>query len=207
MGSVGKLFVLSGPSGVGKSSLRQRVQKRSPELEYSVSHTTRPQRAGETPDKDYHFVSEAAFLSMVKAKEFVEWARIHGHYYGTSRRQLEAHLEKGRDVLLEIDVQGARQVKAHYPQACFVFILPPDCKSLEQRLRQRGTETEEDLQARLQHACLEMGEAPWYDYLIVNDLLEEASEALAAIIRAGRHHTRIVLPRVLSLIQPPEPQK
>ena len=134
MESIGQLFVLSGPSGVGKSSLRNGVRKRFPELAYSISYTTRPQRQGESEGRDYHFVSLETFLAMKEAGDFVECAQVHGNYYGTSRAQLEKHLNDRRDLLLEIDVQGARQVKEHFPRACFIFVLPPNLETLEQRL-------------------------------------------------------------------------
>ena len=180
----GQLFVLSGPSGVGKSSLREGVRKRLPELAYSISHTTRAPRQTESEGRDYHFVSVETFLAMKEAGDFVECAQVHGNYYGTSREQLEKHLNDRRDLLLEIDVQGARQVKKHFPRACFIFVLPPNLETLEQRLVERGTEQANDVEQRLEDSSKELLEASWYDYSIVNDVLEEAVEALAAIILA-----------------------
>ena len=184
MESTGQLFVLSGPSGVGKSSLREGVRKRLPELAYSISYTTRAPRQGESEGRDYHFVSLETFLAMKEAGDFVECAQVHGNYYGTSREQLEKHLNDRRDLLLEIDVQGARQVKKHFPRACFIFVLPPNLETLEQRLVERGTEQANDVEQRLEDSSRELLEASWYDYSIVNDVLEEAVEALAAIILA-----------------------
>lgn len=185
MDSTGQLFVLSGPSGVGKSSLREGVRKRFPELAYSISHTTRPPRHGESEGRDYHFVSLETFLAMKEAGAFVECAEVHGNYYGTSRAQLEKHLNDRRDLLLEIDVQGARQVKEHFPRACFIFVLPPDRETLKKRLLERGTEQGNDVEQRLENSSRELLEASWYDYSIVNDVLEEAVEELAAIIMAN----------------------
>ena len=202
MDSTGQLFVLSGPSGVGKSSLRTGVRKRFPELAYSISHTTRAPRQGESEGRDYHFVSLETFLAMKEAGAFVESAQVHGNYYGTSRAQLEKHLNDRRDLLLEIDVQGARQVKEHFPRACFIFVLPPDRETLKKRLNERGTEQRGDVEARLDNASRELGEASWYDYLIINDVLEEAVEALAAIILSTRCRRQAILPRVRNLIQP-----
>jgi guanylate kinase len=202
MDSLGQLFVLSGPSGVGKSSLREQVCARFPDLAYSVSHTTRPQREGETEGRDYHFVSENTFIAMRDAGDFVEWARVYGNYYGTSHKQITNHLHSQGDLLLEIDVQGARQVKAHFPQACFIFVLPPDGETVENRLRKRGTEARTDLEERLQNASRELQEAPWFDYLIVNDVFAEAVEALAAIVLARRQRKEVVLPRITGLLQP-----
>ena len=186
MEPIGQLFVLSGPSGVGKSSLREGVRKRFPELAYSISYTTRPRRQGETEGKDYHFVSLETFLVMKESGAFVEWAQVHGNYYGTSREQLAKHLQDRRNVLLEIDVQGAHQVRAQFPQACFIFVLPPDDETLEKRLMERGTEQAKDVEGRLEDSSRELLEASWYDYSIVNDVLEEAVEALAAIILSKR---------------------
>jgi guanylate kinase len=202
--STGQLFVLSGPSGVGKSSLRERVLKIFPELEYSISYTSRTPRQGETEGKDYHFVSLDAFMAMREAGAFVEWAQVHGNYYGTPRDQLAQHLKEGRDVLLEIDVQGARRVKGYFPGASFIFVLPPDRKTLEKRLLERGTEQGPDMKARLENASGELREAVWFDYLLVNDLLEKAVETLAAVILSLRCRQQAVLPRLLHLLQPPE---
>ena len=184
MEPIGQLFVLSGPSGVGKSSLREGVRRRFPELVYSISYTTRAPRQGETEGEDYHFVSTETFLAMKESGAFVEWAQVHGNYYGTSREQLAKHLQDRRDVLLEIDVQGAHKVKEQFPQACFIFVLPPDDETLQKRLMERGTEQGKDVEERLENSSRELQEASWYDYTIVNDVLEKAVEALAAIILA-----------------------
>ena len=200
--STGQLFVLSGPSGVGKSSLRERVRKRFPELEYSISYTTRTPRDGEIEGQDYHFVSRDTFDSMLELNGFVEWAEVHGNLYGTAREPLENHLSDRRDVLVEIDVQGARQVKGRFPKAFFVFVLPPSKEALARRLEKRGTEPGEDVKTRLENASRELLEAAWYDYLIVNDLLEEAAEALSAIILSARCRRQVILPKIMSLLQP-----
>ncbi len=202
MGHRGQLFVLSGPSGAGKSTLRERIRKRFPDLWYSVSYTTRASRPGEKDGEDYYFVSPETFAATVKARGFVEWARVHEHCYGTPKEQVLRHLEDGREVLLEIDVQGARQVKVEMPQACFIFVLPPDVETLKKRLRRRATEAEIEMKIRLEQAAREIAEAPWYDYLIVNDDLDRATEELAAVIMARRCRTPVVLPRVRDLVQP-----
>jgi guanylate kinase len=202
MKSSGQLFVLSGPSGVGKSSLRENVRSKLPQLAYSISYTTRPPRHGECEGRDYHFVSEETFLTMREAGAFMEWAFVHGNYYGTSADQLEEQLRQCGDVLLEIDVQGARQVKVRFPQACFIFVLPPDRETLEERLLKRGTEQGEDLETRLENAMGELLEASWYDYLVVNDDLDEAVEAIKTIILAAHYQRQVVLPQVKDLLQP-----
>ena len=202
MKSSGQLFVLSGPSGVGKSSLRGNVRREFPWLAYSISYTTRPSRHGEIEGKDYHFISEETFLAMREAGVFVEWAMVHGNYYGTSADLLEKSLHEYGDVLLEIDVQGARQVKARFPQACFIFVLPPDRETLEKRLLQRGTEEGEDIETRLENAMAELLEASWYDYLIINDALDEAVKALKAVILAAPYRRQVVWPQVRDLLQP-----
>jgi len=202
MQSNGQLFVLSGPSGVGKSSLREQVRKEFPQLAYSISYTTRPPRHEESEGKDYHFVSEDTFFAMREAGAFLEWALVHGNYYGTSADQLEKQLNEYGDVLLEIDVQGARQVKARFPQACFIFVLPPDRETLEKRLLKRGSEKGEEREARLENAMGELLEAFWYDYLIINDALDEAVEALKTVILAAPYRRQVVLPRVKDLLQP-----
>ena len=201
MKSSGQLFVLSGPSGVGKSSLRENVRKEFSQLAYSISYTTRPPRHGEAEGRDYHFVSKDTFLAMREAGAFVEWAIVHGNYYGTSGDRLEKQLNEYGDVLLEIDVQGARQVKARFPQACFIFVLPPDREALEERLLKRGTEQGEDIETRLENAMEELREASWYDYLIINDDLNGAVEALKAVILAARYRRQVVLPQVRDLLQ------
>ena len=202
MESTGQLFVLSGPSGVGKSSIREGVRKIFPELAYSISFTTRAPRQGETEGRDYHFVSKDTFVTMKAADAFVEWAQVHGNFYGTSHAQLTKQLNGQQEVLLEIDVKGARQIKDHFPHACFVFVLPPDRETLEKRLGERRTEGRKDIEARLDNASRELEEASWYDYLIVNDVLDEAVEALAAIILSTRFRRQAVLPRVQNMFQP-----
>lgn len=201
MKSSGQLFVLSGPSGVGKSTLRENVRKEFPRLAYSISYTTRLPRHGECEGTDYNFVSEETFLSMREAGAFVEWAFVHGNYYGTSSDQLEKQVNEWGYVLLEIDVQGARQVKARFPQACFVFVLPPDRETLEKRLLNRGTEHGQDIESRLENAMGELSEASWYDFLIINDNLDEAVEALKAVILAAPYRREVALPKVQRLLE------
>ncbi len=167
--------------------------KEVPDIDFSVSHTTRPPRKNEVDGRDYHFVSRMKFDEMVSRGEFLEWATVHGNCYGTSSREVFSCLEAGWDVLLDIDVQGARQVRERFPGAVLVFILPPSMAALEERLRARGTEDAERLRIRLENAGLEVRSAPDYDYVVINDELPRALEDLKAIIRARRLRAQRVL--------------
>lgn len=182
----GQLFIISAPSGVGKSTLIRSILAESPRLRYSVSCTTRPPRPEEIPGQDYCFLTKEDFLSGIRTGRFLEWAEVHGQYYGTDANPIEKWLRSGNEVLLDIDVQGARFVRCAYPTAVTVFILPPSMNVLEERLRNRATETSEQLAIRLAAARNELQEAPWYDYIVVNDQLQEAVSDLKAILRAGR---------------------
>ncbi len=183
----GILFVLSAPSGGGKSTILKRVMADLPGLVFSVSHTTRPPRPGEEDGRDYHFVSLHDFLDIRSSGEsgFLEWAEVHGNLYGTSRKEVERHLGSGLDVILDIDVQGARQVQENFSPVS-IFIAPPSIEELESRLRKRGTENEKDLEVRLENAKKELSCSGRYDYLIVNDELQEAVDSLRSIIIAER---------------------
>ena len=182
----GLLFVISGPSGVGKGTLREKVFNIFPDLEYSVSVNTRPPRKGEIEGKDYYFVTVDEFKKMIKENNFVEWAIVHGDYKGTPIKFLLDELQKGRDVLLELDVQGAMQVKEKFPDGIFIFIAPPSWKDLEDRLRKRNTEGEKALEKRLKDARIEIKYKKNYDYLVVNDNIETALKKLESIIIAER---------------------
>ncbi len=182
----GSLIIVSGPSGAGKTSVCSPLLERVPGIRVSVSTTTRRPRAGEREGVDYRFVDDAEFDRMVAAGEFAEWATVHGHRYGTARRPLEEGLEAGEDLLLDIDVQGARQIKAIYPGAVSIFLIPPSRNSLEQRLRSRGTDDEQTVRRRLEGACREIESAPGYDYLVVNDDLARTVETVIAIVEAER---------------------
>ncbi len=180
----GQLFIVSAPSGVGKSTIIGKVIPTCPKLRFSVSSTTRAARPGEINGKDYHFLSIEEFQSGISSGRFLEWARVHNHYYGTARSIVEEWLKTGCDVLLDIDVQGTRLVRSAHPEAKTIFILPPSMGVLEERLRSRGTENQEQLTVRIGTARREIFESSWYDYLIVNDDLREAVEDFRAILRA-----------------------
>jgi guanylate kinase len=182
----GKIFVISAPSGGGKSSLISRVLKRDAGLTLATSHTSRPPRKGERNGREYHFVSHADFLTMRGRGQFVEWVRLHGNLYGTSRKELDSLLKEGRDILLDVDIRGAASVTDIYPDAVSVFILPPSLEVLEERLRQRGSEEEEQVQTRLRAAKREVKAARRYRYCIVNESLDKAAAELEAVVVAER---------------------
>lgn len=181
----GLLFVISAPSGTGKTSLARRMLDGLPTLEFSVSHTTRPRRAGEVDGREYHFVDDAAFDAMVRDGAFLEWAPVFGRRYGTGRAAVEGALRAGRNVLLDIDVQGATQVRARGLPLVSMFVLPPDYPTLESRLRLRGSEGEGEISRRLGEARSEADEYVYYDYVVINDDIERAAEDLRAIVRAA----------------------
>jgi guanylate kinase len=185
----GCLFVFTGPSGAGKSTICRAVLKELSGISFSVSHTTRPVRPDEVDGRDYYFVSEESFESLLSDGRFVEYATVHGYRYGTSRDQLEEKLGHG-DALLDVDVQGASQLRSRYPSASSVFILPPSLAALRTRLVARGQNDPSDIERRISQAELEIREAADFDYFVVNDRLEEAVAAAKCIIEAERHNLR-----------------
>jgi len=183
------LVVVSAPSGAGKTSLCEWVVAAVPNLAHSVSFTTRPPRSDERDGRDYHFVDEAAFRAMVDRGDFAEWAVVHGHLYGTSQALLQRHFAAGRDVILDIDTQGAAILRREHPDAVFVFVVPPSWALLEERLRRRRSDAEADIQRRLQWAREEVKHYAEYQYVIVNDVFARAAEELKAIILAERRRS------------------
>lgn len=182
----GSLFIVAAPSGAGKSSLVNALLEREPDIQLSISYTSRGPRPGETEGAHYHFVSRETFEGMVARGEFFEHAVVHGDLKGTARHTVEEPLRQGRDVLLEIDYQGARQVRALVPDCVSVFILPPSREELERRLRGRAQDSEETILRRLENSREEIAHLDDFDYLIVNDRFERALEDLCAIVRAHR---------------------
>ena len=178
------LFIVSGASGTGKTTLCRTMLEIFPHLVFSVSHTTRARRPGDENGRDYYFVSPGEFQAMIDRDDFVEWAEIYGHRYGTARKTIEKALAEGKDLILDIDGQGARQLRQKNLPGIFIFILPPSLAELRRRLGKRKTEGEEALEERLKKAREEIAEASWYDYLIVNEDLRKAREWLQAIILA-----------------------
>jgi guanylate kinase len=197
----GNLFVVSAPSGAGKTSLCKAVIDILPNLRHSVSHTTRSPRTGEVDGRDYHFVSNAEFDAMVADGAFVEWALVHGNRYGTALASLEQVRDAGCDLLLEIDCQGAAQLKERCPDAIFIFILPPSFQELERRLKGRQTDKPEVIAQRLLNARVEMREMFWYDYLVINDDFDLANQQLHAILLASGCRTEVLKDQVQALFK------
>ena len=184
MSQTPRLFVISGPSGAGKGTLLARVRERHPNLGLTVSATTRKPRPGEVDGVSYHFLGEEEFSRRVSAHEFLEWANVHGHRYGTLKSDVDAILASGKSVILEIDVQGALNVRRLMPNAVLIFIEPPSLEELERRLRTRGTEDEGQIRLRLENARGELELADTYDERIVNDDVDAASDRLLETIRS-----------------------
>jgi guanylate kinase len=188
---LGFLFVVCAPSGAGKSTLLSALRREFPELTFSVSATTRAPRPGETDGRDYHFMSEQEFSRLRDTGHFAEWARVHGNFYGTPMRPVVDLLASGKDVLFDIDVAGADQLRQVFTEGAYVFILPPSRQELARRLSGRGTETPEAVAKRLANAAGEIAQAGRFDYLVVNDDLETALDRLRAVYLAERSRTRL----------------
>lgn len=201
MNPTGTLIVVAAPSGAGKSTLVRQLLQRVPGIDFSVSFTTRAPRPAEQDGVAYHFVDEARFRARIAAGGFLEWAEVHGQLYGTGRAETEASLEAGRDVLLDIDVQGAAQIRGSGLPLLAVFVLPPDMQTLRRRLEARRTDTQEAIERRLRRAREEVGEYHRFDYLIVNDELATATEELIAIVRAARCRTARREPQAGAILQ------
>lgn len=182
MSTTPRLFVISGPAGVGKGTLVSRIRELRPDLDETVSATTRPPRPGEVEGVSYHYLSDAEFARRVAAGEFLEHADVHGHSYGTLRSEVESRIARGRSVILEIDYQGAFQVRQAFPAAVLVFIEPPSFEELERRLRGRGTEDEEHIELRLKNARHEIEIGEQYDVRVVNDEVERAAQELLEVM-------------------------
>ena len=182
----GNLFAVAAPSGTGKSSLVKALLELDSHLVVSISHTTRKPRGQEQDGREYHFVDEATFRSMIAAGQFVEWAEVHDNLYGTSRGAIEARIVKGHDVLLEIDWQGALQIKRLFPNANLIFILPPSWDELLQRLQRRGEDGPQVIAKRMENARIEVSQARHFDFVIINALFESALFDLKAIVHSQR---------------------
>lgn len=184
--NAGSLFVVSAPSGAGKTTLVKLLLERDHQVRHSISYTTRAPRPGEKNGREYHFIDVATFVAMRERGDFLESAEVHGNFYGTSRVWLEDQTRAGHDVLLEIDWQGAQQVRKLFPEAVGVFVMPPSIEELERRLRGRGQDSEEVIQRRVAAALGEMEHVDEFDFVIINNNLQEALEDLCAAVRASR---------------------
>ena len=182
----GNVYVVAAPSGAGKSSLVKALMELDAAVRPSVSHTTRPPRGQEKDGREYHFVSDAAFDALIQNEAFLEWATVHGHRYGTSRESIEQRIAQGTDVVLEIDYQGALQIKKIFANAVLIFILPPSWDELRSRLQNRGEDSLEVIETRLKNAAHEMSQAPKFDFVIINELFERALFDLKAIVHSQR---------------------
>lgn len=193
------LLVVTGPSGAGKTTLIRALLERHPEMKFSVSHTTRPPRPGEVDGVDYYFVSEAEFSRLLKKKAFVEWAVVHGYRYGTSKAEFKK--SRSTDLVLDIDVQGARQIKEIADQeAVFIFVLPPDRESLEKRLVARGDLSAEERQRRLRRASQEIKSYRLFDYVVINRKVDQAREEMEAIVRAEHQRKSRMKKQILAVL-------
>lgn len=179
------IFVITGPSGCGKTTLIKSLLKRLKDVQFSVSHTTRPKRDSEKEGRDYYFVTKPEFERMIKSDKFLEWAEIHGNYYGTSRREVEVKGSKG-DLILDVDVHGARNIKSKLKKAVFIFVLAPSFPELRRRLEARGDERPDAVKRRLELARKEIRSYPMFSYIILNDKLDQALKELEAIILSSR---------------------
>ena len=197
--STGVLYIVSAPSGAGKTSLVKALLKTDPAIRLAVSYTTRAPRPGETDGRDYHFVDHSRFEAMLAEGEFLEHAEVYGNFYGTSKGSISRDLSAGHDILLEIDWQGAAQIKAHFPESASVFILPPSFNSLRTRLKGREQDTEETIERRLAAAAHDVAHADAFDYIMVNDDFDQALQDLVAITRSVRLETARQLDRHAAL--------
>lgn len=190
----GLLIVLSGPSGVGKGTICNALRKAAPDLVYSVSATTRPPREGEVDGVNYFFKTREEFMRMIERDELLEWAEYVGNYYGTPAEFVHRTMNEGKDILLEIEVQGAMKVKEKFPDGVFIFVIPPSLDELQTRIVGRGTESEETIRERMQTARKEMALIEHYDYAVVNDDVQAACERIRSIITAERCRKDRVVP-------------
>jgi len=182
----GNVYVVAAPSGAGKSSLVKALMELDAAVRPSISHTTRPPRGQEIDGREYHFVSDAQFDALIQNQAFLEWATVHGHRYGTSRESIEQRIAQGADVVLEIDYQGALQIKKIFANAVLIFIFPPSWEELRSRLKNRGEDSPEVIETRLKNAAHEMSQAPKFDFVIITELFERALFDLKAIVHSQR---------------------
>ncbi|GAB6283176.1 MAG: guanylate kinase [Ignavibacterium sp.] len=174
MNSKGRIFVVSAPSGTGKTTIIKHLLKELPDLKFSVSATTRKKRENEIDGVDYFFITEEEFLEKIKHNEFIEWQKVYDYYYGTFKKSLDDNINSGKDIILEVDVLGALNIKKYYPSAVLIFLLPPNFEELVNRLKNRKTESNEDLNKRIERAKMELSHKDKFDYLVINENLKDA---------------------------------
>lgn len=183
---LGQVLVVCAPSGTGKSTLISMLRDEFPDFGFSVSYTTRQPRGNEQDGREYNFVTREQFVAMRSRGDFCEWAEVHGNFYGTATKPVEAMLDQGQDVLFDIDVQGAKQLKKTFYKGTYVFLLPPSHEELVRRLKGRGTDSDDSIERRLSNATGEMEQAEWFDYWVVNDNLDAAYQELRSVYLAGK---------------------
>lgn len=194
------LYIISGPSGVGKSTLVHQLRNRVPRLGYSISHTSRVPRANEENGVHYHFVDKETFQKMIDEKAFVEWAEVYNDFYGTSFSGLRNQFDKRLDVILDIDSQGAKNIKSRFKESVLIYILPPSLEILKKRLTSRAMDNKETVMTRFYEATRELRNCVWYHYIIINDDLEKAVKELESIILCDRCRTSRVLPKIKEML-------
>ncbi len=198
----GRLFVISAPSGTGKTTILKRVLREFPEIEFSISYTTRPPRPDEKEGVEYHFVTHDEFQRMRKGGVFAEWTKLLGDYYGTSKVFLKECFAQDTDVILDIDTQGAEQIRKNYRNGVFIFILPPEIEELKKRLTRRGSESQEMIDLRIRNAYKEIEKVDNYDYVVINDQIDGAVQRIKAIIVAEKCRRDSVLYRLKGIAKP-----
>jgi guanylate kinase len=195
----GQIFVITAPSGTGKTTIIRAIRESGIGVGYCVSHTTREPRHGEIPGKHYHFITRRDFESMVDAGQFIEWAHVYGHLYGTSYSSMESQLSSGKDILLDLDIQGSEAIKRRFPESLSIFILPPSIEALKERLKKRGANDTKDVDLRMKKAAEEIMGFGEYDFIVVNDDLEQAVHEIEAIILSERARTKRRYPLIRDL--------
>lgn len=196
----GQIYVISGPSGSGKSTLIELLIKRVPGIGYSISHTSRKPRDNEVNTVDYHFVNRKTFMTMIEDGSFVEWAEVYDDFYGTSSSSLRGRMNQGLDVAMDLDSKGAENIKKHYKDNILIYILPPSLTILEKRLKNRAMDNEKVIKTRISRAVAELQDCVWYDYIIINDDLDEAFEKVKSIVISDRCRNSYMQPRIKEML-------